>query len=135
MYWGDRMFHEIEQFVKSKFEDLEKHAAEIAAEIRTRSEYARKAIAYANLVAKLESELNIIKTSTERIKNASSSSRVDSVSIQHDAPNEIYIEKRDLLMQKLDALYQDANSAKQSVERALETARNKEIEYRNKVFS
>ncbi|MGV2875105.1 hypothetical protein ROU88_04390 [Macrococcus capreoli] len=129
------MFHDIEQFVKSKYEDVEKFASEIAAEIGRRTEFASKAISYAQLVSKLEAESYTIQQAYRNIEDALSNAMRNQLSIHQDNPNQLYIEKSDLLKEKLTSLKQDAQQAKQSVDQAIEQARMKQSEYESKIFS
>ncbi|HCX2464006.1 TPA: type VII secretion substrate EsaC [Staphylococcus aureus] len=123
-------FNDIETMVKSKFKDIKKHAEEIAHEIEVRSGYLRKAEQYKRL------EFNLSFESTAKdVQTAKSSANKDSVTVKGKAPNTLYIEKRNLMKQKLEMLGEDIDKNKESLQKAKEIAGEKASEYFNKAMN
>lgn len=105
-------FNDIETMVKSKFKDIKKHAEEIAHEIEVRSGYLRKAEQYKRLEFNLSIALDDVESTAKDVQTAKSSANKDSVSVKGKAPNTLYIEKRNLMKQKLEMLGEDIDKIK-----------------------
>ncbi len=105
-------FNDIETMVKSKFKDIKKHAEEIAHEIEVRSGYLRKAEQYKRLEFNLSIALDDVESTAKDVQTAKSSANKDSVSVKGKAPNTLYIEKRNLMKQKLEMLGEDMGGYK-----------------------
>lgn len=105
-------FNDIETMVKSKFKDIKKHAEEIAHEIEVRSGYLRKAEQYKRLEFNLSFALDDIESTAKDVQTAKSSANKDSVTVKGKAPNTLYIEKRNLMKQKLEMLGEDIDKIK-----------------------
>lgn len=59
----------------------------------------------------------------------------DSVTVKGKAPNTLYIEKRNLMKQKLEMLGEDIDKNKESLQKAKEIAGEKASEYFNKAMN
>lgn len=105
-------FNDIETMVKSKFKDIKKHAEEIAHEIEVRSGYLRKAEQYKRLEFNLSFALDDIESTAKDVQTAKTSANKDSVTVKGKAPNTLYIEKRNLMKQKLEMLGEDMGGYK-----------------------
>lgn len=128
-------FNDIETMVKSKFKDIKKHAEEIAHEIEVRSGYLRKAEQYKRLEFNLSFALDDIESTAKDVQTAKSSANKDSVSVKGKTPNTLYIEKRNLMKQKLEMLGEDIDKNKESLQKAKEIAGEKASEYFNKAMN
>ncbi|MGK0576563.1 protein esaC [Macrococcus capreoli] len=131
------MFEEIERFVKARYKDakeLKKHASEIASEIAERMEYGRKAAQYALLVSELENEKQKIETAIQKMESAKSIAGNDTVTIKTKNPNIIYIEKKQMLMRKLNDLTDKSIEAKKNIDTCINSAEERRDYYQNKIF-
>ncbi|MDG5214775.1 type VII secretion substrate EsaC, partial [Staphylococcus aureus] len=63
------------------------------------------------------------------------SANKDSVTVKGKAPNTLYIEKRNLMKQKLEMLGEDIDKNKESLQKAKEIAGEKASEYFNKAMN
>lgn len=120
-------FNDIETMVKSKFKDIKKHAEEIAHEIEVRSGYLRKAEQYKRLEFNLSIALDDVESTAKDVQTAKSSANKDSVSVKGKAPNTLYIEKRNLMKQKLEMLGEDIDNNKESSKKLRELLAKRQV--------
>ncbi|MRV03037.1 type VII secretion substrate EsaC, partial [Staphylococcus aureus] len=103
--------------------------------IEVRSGYLRKAEQYNRLEFNLSIALDDVESTAKDVQTAKSSANKDSVSVKGKAPNTLYIEKRNLMKQKLEMLGEDIDKNKESLQKAKGIAGEKASEYFNKAMN